>query len=150
MAIIEIERVSKVYAIGSVMALTDVSFDIAEGEFVTLLGPSGCGKSTLLMMIAGLEHPTSGEVRFRRQLVTKPGRERYVVFQEPSLFPWRTVLRNVTIGLEAEMGREADEVAYSNLNLVGLAKSVLLWFVVVWCYNQSCICSCIFSILYKS
>ena len=121
MAIIEIERVSKVYAIGSVMALTDVSFDIAEGEFVTLLGPSGCGKSTLLMMIAGLEHPTSGEVRFRRQLVTKPGRERYVVFQEPSLFPWRTVLRNVTIGLEAEMGREADEVAYSNLNLVGLA-----------------------------
>jgi len=121
MAIIEIERVSKVYATGSVTALSEISFDIAEGEFVTLLGPSGCGKSTLLMMIAGLEHPTSGAVRFRGQPVTKAGRERYVVFQEPSLFPWRTVLRNVTIGLEAEMGRKADDEACRYLDLVGLS-----------------------------
>jgi NitT/TauT family transport system ATP-binding protein len=121
MPLIEIDKVSKVFAVGSVQAIKDISFDIAEGEFVSLLGPSGCGKSTLLMMIAGLEKPSGGEIRFRGNAVTKAGRERYVVFQEPSLFPWRTVLRNVTIGLEGQMGRKADEVARQYIELVGLS-----------------------------
>jgi NitT/TauT family transport system ATP-binding protein len=121
MPLIEIDKVSKVFAVGSVQAIKDISFDIAEGEFVSLLGPSGCGKSTLLMMIAGLEKPSGGEIRFRGNTVTKAGRERYVVFQEPSLFPWRTVLRNVTIGLEGQMGRKADEVARRYIDLVGLS-----------------------------
>ena len=120
MPLIEIDKVSKVFAAGSVRAIQEISLEIFEGEFVTLLGPSGCGKSTLLMMIAGLERPTGGEIRFRGNAVTRAGRERYVVFQEPSLFPWRTVLRNVTIGLEAQMGRGAEEVARRYIDLVGL------------------------------
>ncbi|MGB6537294.1 MAG: ABC transporter ATP-binding protein [Xanthobacteraceae bacterium] len=121
MPLIEIDNVSKVFATGSVRAIQKISLNVAEGEFVSLLGPSGCGKSTLLMMIAGLEQPTAGEVRFRGKPVTRAGRERYVIFQESGLFPWRTVLRNITIGLEAQMGRKADDVARRYIELVGLS-----------------------------
>lgn len=120
-SLIKIEKVSKIFQ-GSnpVTAIQDISLSIEEGEFVSLLGPSGCGKSTLLMMIAGLEQPTGGGVYFRGRRITSPGRERYVVFQEPSLFPWRTVLRNITIGLEEKMGRDADDIARRYIDLVGL------------------------------
>jgi NitT/TauT family transport system ATP-binding protein len=121
MALIEIDTVSKgFHGLVSVTALRDVSLVIGEGEFVSLLGPSGCGKSTLLMLIAGLEAPTAGEVRFRGRPVTGPGRERYVVFQESSLFPWRTVLGNVTIGLEGRVRDGLLARAREYLRLVGL------------------------------
>jgi NitT/TauT family transport system ATP-binding protein len=77
-----------------------LSFDVADGEFLSLLGPSGCGKSTLLMMIAGLIDPSAGEIRIKDAKVAGPRREVGVVFQSPVLLPWRTVLQNVLFPIE--------------------------------------------------
>jgi NitT/TauT family transport system ATP-binding protein len=81
-------------------AIRNVSTDIADGEFVSLLGPSGCGKSTLLMMIAGLTQPTSGEVILAGKPVTAPRPDVGVVFQSPVLLPWRTIIDNVLFPIE--------------------------------------------------
>src|ERR1700677_3261459 len=81
-------------------AIRDVSLDVANGEFVSLLGPSGCGKSTLLMMVAGLLFPTSGEVILADTPVRGPRRDVGVVFQNPVLLPWRSVLDNVLLPIE--------------------------------------------------
>lgn len=81
--------------------LQDVTLDIAPGEFVALLGPSGCGKSTLLRLVAGLETADSGTIEQDGHPVTTPDPSRIVVFQDPTLFPWRTVWDNVALGLQA-------------------------------------------------
>ncbi len=83
-----------------IQALDDISFDVAPGEFVCLIGPSGCGKSTLLNLVAGLERPDGGEIWINDRPVTQPGPDRAVLFQEPSLFPWMTVLGNVEFALQ--------------------------------------------------
>jgi NitT/TauT family transport system ATP-binding protein len=83
-----------------IRALDDISFDVAPGEFVCLIGPSGCGKSTLLNLVAGLERPDGGEIRINDRPVTHPGPDRAVLFQEPSLFPWMTVLGNIEFALQ--------------------------------------------------
>jgi NitT/TauT family transport system ATP-binding protein len=83
-----------------IQALDDIGFDVAPGEFVCLIGPSGCGKSTLLNLVAGLERPDGGEIRINDRPVTQPGPDRAVLFQEPSLFPWMTVLGNVEFALQ--------------------------------------------------
>jgi NitT/TauT family transport system ATP-binding protein len=83
-----------------IQALDDISFDVAPGEFVCLIGPSGCGKSTLLNLVAGLERPDGGEIWINDRPVTEPGPDRAVLFQEPSLFPWMTVLGNVEFALQ--------------------------------------------------
>ena len=80
--------------------LEDINLEINDGEFVCLLGPSGCGKTTLLRLIAGLDHPTSGEIIADGEVVEKPSGDRAVIFQQYSLFPWLTVLDNVIFGLE--------------------------------------------------
>ena len=80
--------------------LEDINLTINDGELVCLLGPSGCGKTTLLRLIAGLDHPTSGEIIANGEKVTEPSGDRAVIFQQYSLFPWLTVLQNVTFGLE--------------------------------------------------
>ncbi len=85
---------------GDLEAIRDVSFDVHEGEFLSVLGPSGCGKSTLLMMIAGVTAPSAGEVRVKDAVVSGPRREVGVVFQSPVLLPWRTVLHNVLFPIE--------------------------------------------------
>jgi NitT/TauT family transport system ATP-binding protein len=108
---------------GSVVAIDEISFDLAENEFATLVGTSGCGKSTLLSIIAGLETQTSGEVFIDGARVIGPGRDRGVVFQTYTLFPWMTVEKNVEFALQSERlsRRRKREIAREHLELVGLA-----------------------------
>ncbi len=84
----------------SLEAIRNISLDVADGEFLSLLGPSGCGKSTLLMMIAGLTQPSGGEILLAGSRVTTPRAEVGVVFQSPVLLPWRSVLDNVLFPIE--------------------------------------------------
>ena len=110
---------------GSVLALDNVSMDVAEGEFLCLVGPSGCGKSTILNLIAGLDTATEGEVLMDGEPISAPGRERMVMFQDSALFPWLDVLQNVMFGLRLKpnlTNSEREEVAMFYLNLVGLKK----------------------------
>jgi NitT/TauT family transport system ATP-binding protein len=86
----------------ALQALDNVNLDIRPGEFVALLGPSGCGKSTLLRLVAGLEAASSGILTQDGQAISRPDPSRIVVFQDPTLFPWRTVWDNVALGLEAQ------------------------------------------------
>jgi NitT/TauT family transport system ATP-binding protein len=103
-------------------ALGAVSFHVEAGEFVCVLGPSGCGKSTLLNIIAGLEHPTHGEVRMDGVPVLAPGRDRVLIFQEAALFPWLNVRSNVAFGLRQQplSRRERERLVEQYLQLVGL------------------------------
>ena len=105
-------------------AVEDASLEIQPGEFVSLLGPSGCGKSTLMNSVAGFVKPARGEVLLDGEAVDKPGPDRGMVFQQHSLFPWKTVKQNVAFGpLMAGLGsREADSVASTFLSLVGLSR----------------------------
>ncbi len=96
---VTVERVRKVHP-GGLEAIRDVSFEVGDGEFVSLLGPSGCGKSTLLLLIAGLLEPTNGTIRVNSERVAGPRREVGVVFQSPVLLPWRSVLDNVLFPVE--------------------------------------------------
>jgi putative spermidine/putrescine transport system ATP-binding protein/spermidine/putrescine transport system ATP-binding protein len=101
-AIVQLDRVTKVFD-GSTLAVDDVSLDVEEGEFVTLLGPSGCGKTTILRMIGGFEGPSKGAIRLAGEDVTHlPPYRRQVnmVFQDYALFPHMTVAKNVAYGLE--------------------------------------------------
>ncbi|MDI9619455.1 MAG: ABC transporter ATP-binding protein [Candidatus Nezhaarchaeota archaeon] len=104
------------------VALENIDLDIYEGEFLCIVGPSGCGKTTLLRVIAGLEKPTDGEVLLRGRPILGPGPDRVMVFQEHTLFPWRTVLGNVMFGLELKgiPKDKALEAANSYIRLVGL------------------------------
>jgi NitT/TauT family transport system ATP-binding protein len=82
---------------GSVLALDRIDFDVADGEFVTLVGPSGCGKSTLLQILAGILPPSQGQIMLKGSAVTGPRRDVGVVFQEPVLLPWLKVVDNVML-----------------------------------------------------
>jgi NitT/TauT family transport system ATP-binding protein len=84
--------------VGRLVALEGIDLAIAPQEFTAVHGPSGCGKSTLLNMVAGFDAPTRGEVLFRGQRVSRPDPRRGVVFQEAALFPWYTVIDNITFG----------------------------------------------------
>jgi len=106
----------------SMTALQDVNLEVSEGEFICIMGPSGCGKTTLLRILAGLETPTSGEVRVDGTLVEGPTRQLAMIFQDYSLYPWRRVLDNAAFGLELQ-GIDKEEryqVAREYLKLVGL------------------------------
>lgn len=108
-----------------VQALDNVSLQVGEGDFVCLVGPSGCGKSTLLSIIAGLEKPDQGRVLADGKVVTEPGRDRMVMFQESALFPWLDVIGNVMFGLKLKpnlTNKERLEVARFYLKLVGLER----------------------------
>lgn len=108
---------------GKMTALHKVNLEIEEGEFICLLGPSGCGKSTLLNMIAGFDRPTSGSVKIHGEVVTKPSENRITIFQNYGLLPWRNVLRNVELGLEAKniSKKERRQIAEEYIELVGLS-----------------------------
>ena len=108
-----------------VVALDHVSLNVEEGEFVCLVGPSGCGKSTLLNLVAGLDGFDSGSICTNGLPVSRPGRDRMMMFQEHALFPWLDVIGNVMFGLKLKPNlnnKERLEVAKFYLHLVGLEK----------------------------
>ena len=124
---LSIEKVSKSFRsrAGTVLALDQVSLNVAEAEFVCIVGASGCGKSTLLNIIAGLEKPDSGTVLADGKPVTGPGRERLVMFQESALFPWLDVRGNVLFGLKLKPNltkKDRLDVARYYLELVELTR----------------------------
>lgn len=97
---------------GEVEALRDVSFDVADGEFVSIVGPSGCGKSTLLSLIAGLERPSAGEVLLDGEPVTEPSAKIGFMPQRDQLFAWRTIWSNVTLGLQIRRHNTPEQQAH--------------------------------------
>lgn len=90
-------------------ALLPIDFEVRENDFVTILGPSGCGKSTLLRIVAGLDHPTGGQVLLDGSPVRGPGADRGVVFQSYTLFPWLTIEENIRFGLRERGMSQADQ-----------------------------------------
>jgi NitT/TauT family transport system ATP-binding protein len=131
---IDVRHVSHRFALhgAALPVLQGVSFSVEPGEFVALLGPSGCGKSTLLRLVAGLDAPTEGSLNADGAAIAGPDPSRVVVFQDPTLYPWRTVRGNVAIGPQAQRRRLArrdpaqEEQAQNRidaaLELVGLSE----------------------------
>ena len=119
--IISVRQLSLRYGRGEsgVLALSDISFSVGDGEFIAVVGPSGCGKSTLLKILAGLLPQTAGEANLKGSPIKGPRRDIGVVFQSPVLFPWRTVLGNVM--LPADVQRlDKDEMRKRALDLIKL------------------------------
>jgi len=114
---------------GWIHALSDLNLEIPTNEFLCVIGPSGCGKSTFLKIVAGLVRQSSGEVLLHGAPIAGPGPDRGIVFQEPALFAWRTVLENVEFGLQmqklpkAEVKRRAESI----LEIVGLGHVMNLY-----------------------
>jgi NitT/TauT family transport system ATP-binding protein len=122
-----VDGLGKQFASHGRTAFTDITFSVSQGEFVALIGPSGCGKSTLLHIMAGLSEPTVGAVRLTDEEIDKPRPEMMFVFQQytKSIFPWKTVLENVLLGVKyrSEATREAlEKVCLEQLELVGLRQ----------------------------
>ncbi len=111
MAIIEVRHVAKSYAgrHGTISIMNDVTFDVADNEFLAVTGPSGCGKSTILRLIQGLDKPTQGTILFRGVAVSEVCTQMAMVFQNFALYPWLTVKENVAFGLEAR-GMPKDRI----------------------------------------
>jgi NitT/TauT family transport system ATP-binding protein len=108
---------------GAVLALSDISFRVGDGEFIAVVGPSGCGKSTLLKILAGLLPQTTGEASLKGSPIEGPRRDIGVVFQSPVLFPWRTVLGNVMLPADVQRLDKHDmrQRALDLIKLVGLS-----------------------------
>lgn len=131
---IDVRHVSHQFALrgAALPVLQDVSFAVEPGEFVALLGPSGCGKSTLLRLVAGLDTPTQGSVQADGATIAGPDPSRVVVFQDPTLYPWRTVRGNVGVGPQAQRKRfarrsspqeeQVQQRIDATLELVGLSE----------------------------
>lgn len=108
----------------TVQALQNVSLGVEEGEFVCVVGPSGCGKTTLLQLVAGFMFPSEGEITLRGEPIKSPSAERGVVFQQPNLYPWLSVHKNVTFGPRMRRQKETEYTARADyfLELVGLKE----------------------------
>lgn len=119
-----LKNVSKKFDNSDDYILKNINLEIKDEEFVCVIGHSGCGKSTLLNIIAGLERPTEGEIYLDENIITKPGKDRIVMFQESSLFPWLSVIENVKFGMNIAgiSKEEQEEKAVKYLKLVQLLK----------------------------
>ena len=110
---------------GPMRVLDDVSFDIRNGEFVSIIGPSGCGKTTMMNIVGGFVQPTSGQVLLDGKPVAAPGPDRGVIFQEYGVFPWLTVRQNIEFGLKLSASRvpaaEREEIVRRYMQLMGLS-----------------------------
>ena len=111
-------------AAGPMRVIDDVSFEVSNGEFVSIIGPSGCGKTTLMNIVGGFVKPTTGRVLLDGRPVAAPGPDRGVIFQEYGVFPWLTVRQNIEFGLKLEANRKpaAERTAIANryIGLMGL------------------------------
>lgn len=129
-AFLTIENVSKVYptAKGPYTVLENVNLTVNEGEFICVIGHSGCGKSTLLNMVSGFASPTDGSVQVGGKIITEPGPDRMVVFQNYALLPWLTALENVYIAVDAVHSQKTEAekraIAKDHLAMVGLTDSM--------------------------
>ncbi|WP_310453034.1 ABC transporter ATP-binding protein [Sulfuritalea sp.] len=128
MSEVNIRNVTKIYPGHSskdapVLALDDISVDIADKEFCSIVGHSGCGKTTLLNMLAGFEQPTAGNIKVHGETVGRPSWSRAMVFQDYALFPWLTVEQNISFGLEMKQipTEKRQSVIDKQIRLVGLA-----------------------------
>ena len=128
---IELRRAALTYQApdGEVAALRDVTFGVADGEFVSIVGPSGCGKSTLLALIAGIERPSGGEVLVDGEPVRAPTGKAGLMPQRDQLFDWRTIWGNVTLGLEIRhentpARRDAVRALLTQYRLDGFARKL--------------------------
>lgn len=121
---VQISKVSKIFSTGrtELVALKDVSVEIGEHEFMCIVGPSGCGKTTLLNLLAGFESPTSGTVEAFGRVITGPGPDRTMMFQDYALFPWLTVKGNIEYGLRrlGVAAREREEIVRHYVALIDL------------------------------
>jgi NitT/TauT family transport system ATP-binding protein len=122
---LSVEGVSLVYPTsrGPLTALQQLSFGVAPGEFVSVLGPSGCGKSTLLKLVTGLLRPSEGRLALAGRTIDGPRADVGIVFQQPTLLPWKRVIDNVLVPIRARGGAVAEyhDKAMGLLELVGLA-----------------------------
>ena len=127
---LQIQNVCKIFegGRGALEVLRDIRFSVAAGEFISIIGPSGCGKTTLLRILHGLEPATSGSVSISGKRVAEPSPSSAMVFQQFNLFPWLTVARNITFGLEvaklpAALRKERTD---RFVRMVGLARALAL------------------------
>ncbi len=123
--LIDVRNLTKTYetADGDLLAIDNISFDVREREFLAVVGPSGCGKSTLLKIIAGVIPPTEGSIALRGRPLTRAADGVALVFQQPVLLPWRTVVDNALLPVDVRGRRSPAQVekAYDMLELVGLS-----------------------------
>lgn len=121
---LRLKNVTKTFHDSGQDAVRNVDLEIKDGEFVCVVGKSGCGKSTLLNLIAGLEKPTTGDIRLDDVPITGPGADRVVMFQEHALFPWLNVIQNVKFGMEIAgvPKQEQEEKAMKYLRLMQLEE----------------------------
>ncbi len=126
---ITFDRVSVEF--GQLKVVDDVSYEIRDGEFVSVIGPSGCGKTTILNIVAGFMQTSSGEVRLDGKRISGPGPDRGVIFQEYGVFPWLTVRQNIAFGLNLRAGRvpaeERNAIVERYMGLMGLADFADAW-----------------------
>ena len=116
---------------GALRVVDDVSYEIADGEFVAVIGPSGCGKTTMMNMVAGFMQPTRGRVLLDGEPIAGPGPDRGVIFQEYGVFPWLTVKDNIAFGLQLAANRaapaERDAICDRYMRLMGLTEFADAW-----------------------
>jgi NitT/TauT family transport system ATP-binding protein len=116
---------------GEILVVDEVSYEIHDREFVSIIGPSGCGKTTMMNIVAGFMQPSSGSVTLDGKPITGPGPDRGVIFQEYGVFPWLSVKENIAFGLNLRANRtsaaEREEICERYMRLMGLSEFANAW-----------------------